>query len=439
MKRFIELIILFALIVSPVSSQEKREVIIDPRTKKPARYAGDLLAKPDVAVPVNPVFRQDMFRGVWVATVENIDFSRINSAEDFQKQFIRIADHLKSIHATAMIFQVRPMNDAFYPSKLNPWSKFMSGTEGAGFQKFDPLSFMIRECHKRKIEFHAWLNPYRAAHNVKGTKAAALKNLTKKNYARLHPDQVLDVPGNNGSRLLILDPGHPEVQAFLLSTVREIVMNYDVDAIHFDDYFYPYEGTGSADSETFRNYNPGKLSLEDWRRNNVTVMVSSVSRMIRTINHQQKRNIRFGISPFGIWANRKNLFHGSLTAGSESYFKQYADTRLWVKSGYLDYIVPQLYWTFGHTTAPYAHLTDWWADTVRGTKTKLYIGHSVARQGENQEWSNSMEIYNQMRYNTMLPNVHGSVFYSYSKLFFPLNETMRKGNQKAVGVWKRLP
>ena len=438
MKHIAEIIFLIFLFV-PFSGLTGRDVIIDPRTNKPARYAGDLLAKPDVSVPKKPVFRKDMFRGVWVATVENIDFSKTGSADEFRKNFIELVNRLKSIHATAVIFQIRPMNDAFYPSELNPWSRFMTGKEGGNFGKFDPLSFMIRECHKRNIEFHAWLNPYRVMHNVKKSTGAALQELTKKNYARLHPDQVLNVPGNNGQRLLILDPGHPEVQYFLLSTVREIVMEYDVDAIHFDDYFYPYEGTGNADSATYQKYNPGKLSIEDWRRNNVTLMIASVSRMIRTINVQQKRNVKFGISPFGIWANQKRMKQGSLTGGSESYFKQYADTRLWVKSGYLDYIAPQLYWTFGHNTAPYAHLTDWWANTVRGTKTKLYIGHSVARLGENQEWSNPLEIYNQMRYNTMLPNVHGSILYSYSKLFFPLNATMKKGGTKAADVWKSLP
>ena len=438
MKRFVKTLFFFLSLFSFYGASA-REVIIDPRTKKPARYAGDLLAKPDVSVPKRPSFRKNMFRGVWVATVENIDFSKSGSAQEFQKKFIQVADHLKSIHATAMIFQIRPMNDAFYPSKLNPWSKFMTGQEGGSFGKFDPLAFMIRECHKRNIEFHAWLNPYRVAHNVKGSTGAELQKLSRKNYARQNPDQVLNVPGNNGERLLILDPGHPEVQSFLLATVREIILNYDVDAIHFDDYFYPYEGTGGTDAGTYRKYNPRKLSLEQWRRNNVTTMVASVSRMIRTVNQQQKRKIQFGISPFGIWANRKNMKHGSLTGGSESYFKQYADTRLWVKSGYLDYIVPQLYWTFGHTTAPYAHLTDWWADTVRGTRTKLYIGHSAARQGENKEWSNPLEIYNQMRYNTMLPNVHGSVLYSYSKLFYPLNGTMRSGNQSVFRVWRALP
>ena len=436
LKHFINISLLFLLLL-PLFSVA-RELIIDPRTGKPARYAGDYLKKPEVMVPKRPVFNRRMFRGVWVATVENIDFSEHRSINSFKKEFLSVVNNLKAIHATAVIFQVRPMNDAFYPSTLNPYSKFMTGSEGVGFRSFDPLKFMISECHKRGIEFHAWMNPYRVLHNVTTSKTKALKGLTDKNYAKRFPDQVLDVPGNDGKRLLILDPGRPEVRAFLLATVRELIMSYNVDAIHFDDYFYPYEGTDNADIPTFKKYNPHKLSLEEWRRNNVNLMVYSISNLIRTVNRAQKRNIQFGISPFGIWGNQKRIRNGSMTGGSESYFKQYADTRLWVRSGWLDYIAPQLYWTFGHNTAAYAHLADWWAGTVSGTKTKLYIGHSIARIGTNREWSNPDEVYNQLRYNTMVPNINGSILYSYSKIFAPVNPEMKKGSRKVTDLWKRF-
>lgn len=435
LKRFAELLLLLTFFSA---SGAGKDVIMDPRTGKPARYAGDLLAKPEVSVPKNPVFRKDMFRGVWVATVENIDFQQTGGAEYFKREFIRVADNLKSIHATAVIFQVRPMNDAFYQSSLNPWSKFMTGKEGKGFGGFDPMKFMIDECHKRGMEFHAWLNPYRVAHKLKVSKESALNGLSRDNYAKRHPDQVLEVRGNDGNKLLILDPGRPEVRAHLLATVREILSKYDVDAIHFDDYFYPYAGTGNADATTFRKFNPAKRPLDEWRRDNVNQMVSSVSELIGKMNASRKRKVRFGISPFGIWGNKKNIANGSMTAGSQSYFNQYADTRLWVRSGWVDYIAPQLYWTFGHNTAAYAHLADWWAGVVRGTKTKLYIGHSVAQLGNGKEWSNSMEIYNQFRYNTMLNEISGSILYSYSKIFFPLNPKMKAGAKKATDVWKAL-
>ena len=436
LKLFVDIFLL--LILSFPCLNFARELIIDPRTGKPARYAGDFLEKPYVSVPKKSVFDRNMFRGVWVATVENIDFSRHQTAESFKKEFITVVNNLKSIHATAVIFQIRPMNDAFYPSKLNPYSKFMSGAENVGFGSFDPLKFMITECHKRGIEFHAWLNPYRVLHKIKGSKSAALKTLSKDNFARKHPELVLNVPGNDGNRLLILDPGRPEVRAFLLATVQEIIMNYDVDAIHFDDYFYPYEGTEDTDFETYKRYNPNKLSLDDWRRINVNIMVRSVSHLIRSVNKAQKRNIQFGISPFGIWGNKKRIRYGSMTGGSESYYKQYADTRLWVRSGWLDYIAPQLYWSFGHNTAAYAHLADWWAGTVRGTKTKLYIGHSIARIGTNREWSNPYEVYNQMRYNTMVPGIRGSILYSYSKIFSPINPKMKTGSKKVTDLWKKF-
>ena len=425
------------LLLFPAVS-EARELIIDPRTGKPARFAGEFQEKPYVSVPKKPVYSRKMFRGVWVATVENIDFSRHRSINSFKKEFLTVVNNLKSMHATAVIFQIRPMNDAFYPSKLNPYSKFMTGNENVGFKNFDPLKFMISECHKRGIEFHAWLNPYRVLHKVKTSKSAALRTLSDKNYAKRRPDQVLNVPGNDGNRLLILDPGRPEVRAFLLATVREIIMNYDVDAIHFDDYFYPYEGTDNTDLATYRKYNPRKLSLEDWRRNNVNQMVYSVSNLIRSVNKAQRRKIQFGISPFGIWGNQKRIRYGSMTGGSESYFKQYADTRLWVRSGWLDYIAPQLYWSFGHTTAAYAHLAYWWADTVRGTRTKLYIGHTAARIGTNKEWSNPDEVYNQLRYNTQIPGIKGSIIYSYSKIFSPINPKMKAGSQKVINLWKRF-
>lgn len=436
LKLFAEIILLLSLFFPYLNFA--REVIIDPRTGEPARYAGDYLEKPYVTVPKKSVFKRNMFRGVWVATVENIDFSRHRSVESFKREFITVVNNLKSIHATAVIFQIRPMNDAFYPSKLNPYSKFMTGTEGVGFRSFDPLKFMISECHKRGIEFHAWLNPYRVLHNVKVSKAVALRGLSKKNFARQHPEYVLNVPGNDGNRLLILDPGRPEVRAFLLATVREIIMNYNVDAIHFDDYFYPYEGTDDKDLATYQRFNPRRLSLENWRRNNVNLMIYSVSQLIRSVNKAQKRNIQFGISPFGIWGNKKRIRYGSLTGGSESYFKQYADTRLWVRSGWLDYIAPQLYWSFGHSTAAYAHLADWWAGTVKGTRTKLYIGHSIARLGTNREWSNPKEVYNQMRYNSMVPGIQGSILYSYSKIFSPINPVMKTGSRKVTDLWKKF-
>ena len=181
------------------------------------------------------------FRAAWVATVFNLDMkpqkgTSEEAINDWKNRYLAMLDTLQEYNMNAIVFQIRPANDAFYPSVLNPYSKFMSGKEGTGFRNFDPLKFMISECHKRGIEFHAWMNPYRVLHNVKTSKAKALKELTDKNYAKRFPDQVLNVPGNDGNRLLILDPGRPEVRAFLLATVQELILNYNVDAVHFEVY-----------------------------------------------------------------------------------------------------------------------------------------------------------------------------------------------------------
>jgi uncharacterized lipoprotein YddW (UPF0748 family) len=311
-----------------------------------------------------------------------------------------------------MIFQVRANCDAFYPSRFAPYSRWMTGVEGRGYSGFDPLSFMINETRRRGMEFHAWFNPYRVTNKTKLSKAAYLKTLSPDNFARKNPHCVLVKKHPDGNQLL-LDPGVPQVVSHLCAVVDEVVRRYPVDAIHFDDYFYPYEKISTEDAATYSRYNPGKLPLDAWRRNNTDTLIYNVKLTITRNNILQKRRVKFGISPFGIWANKKTFSSGSLTGGKESYSTLFADTRKWVKNGYIDYIIPQIYWDFDHDVAAYAALTDWWCAVVRGTGTQLFIGIGAYNGGR---WRQD-ELIDQVRFNRMRPEISGAAFFSYRSFF----------------------
>ena len=396
-------------------------------------YAGKF-SKRRVTIPKYQPGR-DKFRGVWVATVENIDFPQVKSAAAYKTAYEKILDNAQRAGFNAIIFQVRPTSDAFYFSRINPWSRNLAGAEGAFIKGFDPLAYMIDATHRRKMEFHAWLNPYRVCNKTKLHPQQYLATLDKKNFARRNPQFVLapmsEMPGH---RTLILDPGVPMVREHIFETVSEIVSRYKVDAIHFDDYFYPYGGVGNCDAATYKRFNPGKLPLGAWRRNNVDLVIKGIKSILDANQRKTGRKVRFGISPFGIWANRSNISTGSLTGGKESYFVNYADTRKWVKNRWIDYIVPQLYWQFTHETAAYACLVDWWCDTVRGTGVNLYIGLAPYRLGAT-GWS-QFELADQMRYNSIKPEVSGNVMFSYSKIFSPLNKVMAIGVRNALSLWR---
>ncbi len=403
-----------------------------------SRYAGKLDTRP-VKMPKHYPAPPEEIRGVWIATIFNLDYPRPQNVEEFKKFFTLMCRNLSEHNFNAIFFQVRPANDAFYRSKLNPWSRYLSGQEGtalSGSKDFDPLQFMIREAHRHKLQFHAWLNPYRVTNSTAMSKKNYLNTLSSANFARRHPELVMECPADKGQRKLVLNPGEPEVRNFITATVMEIVRNYPVDSIHFDDYFYPDDAPSTADSSAYRKYNPHKLTLPDWRRNNVTELIRTVRRQISQYNRQYKKNVQFGVSPFGIWRNCSSNPQGSLSAGKESYSSQYADTRLWVKQNLLDYIVPQLYWHFNHDTAAYAALTDWWCKTVRNTGVKLYIGHGAYQLGKAQ-W-NINELYYQLLYNRSRPEVKGSIIFSYRSLADPENTTMRRGAREMLkSFWSR--
>ncbi|MFC7441766.1 glycoside hydrolase family 10 protein [Laceyella putida] len=343
-------------------------------------------------------------RAAWIATVTNIDWPSKTglSKEQQQAEFNSLLDELKKMGINAVIVQVRPTADAFYPSTLNPWSKYLSGTQGIS-PGYDPLAFMVQAAHKRNMEFHAWFNPYRVSMDTQ------LSSLVPNHPARQHPDWVVTYSGK-----LWYDPGIPAVRAHIVDSIKEVVQNYDIDAVHFDDYFYPYpDGTDFPDEKTYQTYGQTTFpNKADWRRNNVNQLVKEVDQQIK----QLKPYVKFGISPFGIWRNKSTDPTGSDTSGFQAYDSLYADSRTWIRQGWIDYIAPQIYWNIGYAAAAYEKLVPWWANEVNGRATHLYIGHAVYKIGSNTEWNHPDEIPNQLQLNQQYPQVKGSIFFSTKDL-----------------------
>lgn len=416
----------FCIIWSAVVPQLSAEVLLD-SSGRPVKYAGTFNPARVEIKDVLP--KKNEFRGIWVAMVENIDFPPHKTAYSFQKDFCKLADTVKAAGFTAIIFQVRSNCDALYPSRLAPWSRWLTGTEGAHLGNFDPLKFMVDETHKRGMEFHAWFNPYRVTGKTKLSKQAYLSSLTANNFARKNPQWVLCKKHPDGNQLF-LDPGVPQVVTHLRNIVYEVIIRYNIDAVHFDDYFYPYEQLGNEDNASFSMYKAGFKDKNAWRRNNTYSLIKTIKQTIDSVNRSSGRKIEFGVSPFGIWANRKNNPYGSLTNGKESFYTLHADTRLWVQHELIDYIAPQIYWSFDNKRAPYAALTDWWCSTVNGTSVKLYIGIGAYNSGQ---WQKN-ELINQLRFNRMRNRISGMAFFSYRSFF---GETANLGTAALLWYLKK--
>lgn len=364
-------------------------------------------------------------RAVWVATVNNIDIPKQENPEHYKEAYLKVLETAKSFHMNAIVFQIRPMNDAFYRSSLNPWSEFLTGVQGKD-PLWDPLSWMVEETHKHKMEFHAWLNPYRVSGKKVGedfqTKDELLDSLAQGNFARKRKDLII-LDGNGAP---ILNPGEPEVKQFIVETIDEIITNYDVDAIHFDDYFYPYADVAENDQVQFEKYGlPGEIK-NDWRRRNVDEVIKGIHDLIKQNNDEREHKVQFGISPFAIWRNKKTDPSGSDTRGSQCYDEHFADTRKWVKEEWIDYIVPQIYWEIGHPLADYEVLAKWWADVVRGTNVKLYIGLAIYRYGTSELWENVQIIPDQLRLNQSLKEIEGCFVFSYKHLVRTDNDVLNQ-------------
>ncbi|MDU6115834.1 MAG: family 10 glycosylhydrolase [Paeniclostridium sordellii] len=325
----------------------------------------------------------------WITTVYNMDWpSKKNDPENQKNQMIDILNNLKDTGINTIMLQVRPKGDALYNSNINPWSDVLTGTQGKN-PGYDPLAFTIEEAHKRGIKVHAWLNPYRVT-----TSGTNLNSLSENNPARKHPDWTLQHDGR-----LYFNPELPQVKQLIYDTVSEIVENYNVDGIHFDDYFYP-TNYPLPEGES----RDGRVANE--RRNNINEMVLGVKNTIKNI----RPNVEFGISPSGIWKNKDSDSNGSDTRGKESYYSDYADTVGWIKNNYVDYVVPQVYWNIGFKVADYSKLVSWWSKQVGDSDVKLYIGHGIYKDEV------AGEIDKQLELNKNYNEIKGSVFFSTSDI-----------------------
>ena len=317
-------------------------------------------------------------------------------------EFIRQLDMHKSNGMNAVIVQVRPAADAFYPSQLEPWSQWLTGVQGQPPSPYyDPLEFMIKETHKRGMEFHAWCNPYRADFKI-GASSIAPNHVTK-----IHPEWFLDYGDKK-----YFDPASKEVQKFVVQVVTDIVHRYDVDAIHMDDYFYPYRISGKEfpDDDSYKR-SKSKLNKDDWRRSNV----DSIMKMLSIAIKKEKPWVQFGISPFSVWRNKDKDPRGSDSkAGQTNYDDLYADILLWLKEKWVDYVAPQLYLEIGHDKIDYAKMLEWWSKNSYGRN--LYIGLGIYRSGSNAAWRNPNELPNQIKLLRQYPNVQGGIYFS-SKSF----------------------
>lgn len=353
------------------------------------------------------------FRGAWIATVANIDWPSAEAVGNTEKQkneMIFLLDSLESLGLNAVILQVRPTADALYLSEMEPVSHWLTGTQGSWNEQepWDPLAWTITEAHERNMEVHVWLNPYRV-------------NLAKTDTSSLAPDHIMRRHPEwfwCYAKQWYFNPGLDETREWICTIVQDIVQRYDIQAIHMDDYFYPYPSgkLQLPDTATFRQHPRGFDNIHDWRRNNVNMAIQDISRTIR----ECKDSVEFGISPFGVWRNASVDSTGSATrAGITNYDDLYADIRLWIKEGWIDYVLPQLYWEIGKKVADYEILAHWWANEVRGTKCKLYIGmapYRLENASPKTPWGQGNEISRQMHLNRTIPEISGECFYSTKPL-----------------------
>lgn len=375
----------------------------------------------NVPLPAKPQPGQEPVRGVWLTTVSRLDWPPVSSVNisspavriNRQQQALKEKlDKLKSLGINTVFFQVKPDGTALWSSKILPWSDMMTGNIGED-PGYDPLQFMLDEAHKRGMKVHAWFNPYRVSVNTKPSTVAELNRTLS-----LHPASVFvlhrDWIRTSGNRF-VLDPGIPEARDWITSIVAEVVAHYPVDGVQFDDYFYT-DSPGSAldDSQTWKRYGQGFASKADWRRHNTQQLIEQVSRTIK----QLKPKVEFGVSPAGVWRNRSHDPAGSDTRGAAAYDESYADTRGWVQQGLLDYIAPQLYWPFARDAARYDVLANWWANAVKNTHTRLYIGIALYKIGEpsrmEPDWvvkGGVPELQKQLDLNDSLPQINGTILF----------------------------
>ena len=346
-------------------------------------------------------------RGVWVSSVYNLDYpsSPTTDPDKLKAEADEILDNCVKWGLNAVFLQVRPSGDALYKSDLFPWSKYLTGSIGTAPQDgFDPLEYWVEAAHKRGLELHAWINPYRITRG----KDTEWNQLPSTHPAKMNPDWVVKYSDGN----YYFNPGIPEVRDLVTRGAVEIVQNYDVDGLHMDDYFYP--GTDFNDAATYQKYGSSFSNIADFRRDSVNQLVAQLDTAVHNIDP----DIQFGISPSGIWANKSTDPRGSNTNGSEHYVSSYADSLYWIENGLVDYIIPQIYWEIGHKLADFATLADWWNDAVAGSDVHLYIGMGAYRCADNPTgvWTTTDPLFDSLAYLENKDNVGGCVFFRYGSI-----------------------
>jgi uncharacterized lipoprotein YddW (UPF0748 family) len=348
------------------------------------------------------------FRGMWVATVANTDWPSVPGLPAAQQraELLALLDTAVARRLNAVILQVRPTADAFWPSRHEPWSQYLTGTQGQD-PGWDPLGFAVHEAHRRDLRLHAWFNPFRVSNQ------ADPGRLVPDHPARLHPEWVVTYGGK-----LYYNPGLPEVRAFVQDAMMDAVVRYPVDGVHWDDYFYPYPVAGQVfdDDAAWAAYGGAFPDRASWRRDNIDRLVLGMSQRLR----RTRPEVSYGISPFGVWRNAATDPQGSdTTAGVQTYDDLYADTRKWVREGWLDYICPQVYWNIGFAAADYAKLVPWWHDVVTGTGVDLYIGEALYKAGNPAQpaaWQDPAELSRHLTFDEQYPLVRGNVFFSATQV-----------------------
>ncbi len=361
------------------------------------------------------LFPKEEFRGFWVATVVNIDWPKSpnDDIEKKKRDYLKILDFYQNLNFNAAIVQIRTAGDAFYQTDKAPWSQYLIGKQGKEIENHvNLLHWMIAETHRRGFEFHAWLNPYRATFNLDTAELSGNHDYFK------YPDWMIKY-GNK----YYYNPGVPEVQNHLVEIVKEVVVNYDIDAIHFDDYFYPYQIAGEEfdDNESYLLFRTENQSKEDWRRSNVNKLIQEINTMIK----ENKPWIQFGISPFGVWRNQTVDISGSDTkAGQTNYDNLFADPLKWIEEGWIDYILPQIYWSLDFSPASHKKIMQWWISHTGNTN--LYVGNAPYKIKNNADkaWKKKKELPLQIAEARKYNRVKGNVFFSAKSLMDKKNENL---------------
>lgn len=391
---------------------------------KPLEIVNTSLSPEEVFVMNHP---KRELRSAWITTFTNLDWPSKRGLTSTQQkaEFVNIVNEFEENSINAVIGQVRASSDAFYNSELSPWSEWLTGKQGqAPDNGFDPLAFMVKECHDRNMEFHAWFNPFRAISHVKFSSVAA-DHITQKK-----PEWFFKY-GNT----VYYNPGIPEVRKYICDVVREVVKNYDIDGVHFDDYFYPYtiQGQEIPDDTQFKKYHRGCDNLDDWRRDNINLLIQEVAQVIK----DEKAHVKFGVSPLAIWRNHKQDPKGSFTnSGQSSYDNLYCDTKLWIEENWVDYMAPQLYWSTSNQYANYNHLINWW--TKHNYDRHIYVGHALYKLNPKDRHSfKTSELVKQVDISRKNGKVDGNIYFR-AKAFVGNHQNFQKTMSESIYKYPSL-